>query len=163
MANAVRLMAGGKLHANAAKLLSETAVQAYAGANTHAGAETFNGTVTLNTGLDMNANASITVAFGSATEAGASATINAMAGLITTSALTDAADAVHSISLNNTFIGNGDVVLVMPPVGGTLTVGAPVITSVVASAQHATIQVTNAATAAFNGTLKIPFLVLKSG
>lgn len=89
-------------------------------------------------------------------------TINDLMGLITTESLSTSAAGEQAIALTNSKIAAGD--LVFATVGlGTATEGTPGIASVTTAAGSATITVTNFhATQAFNGTLKVGFMVVKA-
>lgn len=87
-------------------------------------------------------------------------TINAAAGVITTESLTTAAGSSQAITLTNSFIASTDMLFVHQN-GGTSTTGTLEINSVPGSGS-ATITLTNRhASAAFNGTFILAFLVVK--
>lgn len=96
---------------------------------------------------------------GTATSTAGAATINAQTGLITTEALTTAAAATYTMTLTNSTITAGSIVLVT--VGkGTATTGEPVVQFVTPAAGSCVILIRNvAAAAALNGTIKIGFKV----
>jgi hypothetical protein len=90
------------------------------------------------------------------------ATLSKAAGVITTEALSTAAAASYTLTLTNTAVAVGDQVLASVALG-TATTGTPVITSVKEGAGSVVIIVKNIdASAAFNGTLRIKFAVLKN-
>lgn len=93
--------------------------------------------------------------------AGAATLNNAGAGVITTEALTTAAAANFTETLTNNMIAATDIVLVS--VGnGTNSAGTPVLTTVTPGSGSVVIVIKNDhATNAFNGTLKISFVVVK--
>jgi hypothetical protein len=97
-----------------------------------------------------------------ATASSGAATLNKMSGVITTEALTTAGLADYTLTLTNSDIAVGDVVLAS--IGnGTNTAGDPVQGAVTPGAGSAVIVVRNAhATAALNGTLIVGFLVVKN-
>jgi hypothetical protein len=102
-------------------------------------------------------------AAGTATATGtttATATLNAGRGVITSAALTTAAAGTYVLTLTNSAILAGSVVLAS--VGyGTATTGSPAITHVDVSAGSVVINVQNLhASAALNGTIKIDFVVV---
>lgn len=89
------------------------------------------------------------------------ATLNQPSGIITTESLTTAAAAEYTLTLTNSKIAATDIVLAA--VGnGSSTTGTPGIGSATVSDGQVIITVSNdAASAAFNGTLKISFVVIK--
>lgn len=88
-------------------------------------------------------------------------TINKMAGVITTEALTTAAAGSQALTLTNNTIAAGDMVFVQWA-GGTSTGGTPIIKAV-AAAGSATITLYNKhASAAFDGTFILNFFVAKA-
>lgn len=92
----------------------------------------------------------------------ATATLNKSSGIITSAALTTAAAGTWVLTLTNSQIEAGDVVLAN--VGnGTNTDGAPVVCDVtVTGANTVVITVKNVhASTAFNGTITIGFAVIK--
>ena len=99
---------------------------------------------------------------GTATASGGAATLNNKAGVVTTESLNTAAAANYTLTLTNDQIAAADIVLVT--VGqGTNTGGTPVLTTVTpASGSVAIIVKNDHATTAFNGTLKISFIVVKA-
>lgn len=86
---------------------------------------------------------------------------NAGAGVITTESLTTAAGATFTETITDNMIAATDIVLAS--VGnGTNAAGSPAITTVTPGSGSVVIIVQNIhASAAFNGTLKISFLVIK--
>jgi len=98
-----------------------------------------------------------------ATAVAGAATLNKSSGIVTTEALTTAAGADYTLTLTNSKIAAGDIVLATVQ-DGTDTAGTPAITTAASGTGSATIIVQNVhATAAFNGTLKIGFAVFKAG
>jgi hypothetical protein len=90
------------------------------------------------------------------------ATLNKNAGVITSEALSTAAAAAYTLTLTNTAVAVGDQVLASVALG-TATSGTPVITSIKEGAGSVVIVVKNIdAAAAFNGTLRIKFAVIKN-
>lgn len=90
------------------------------------------------------------------------ATLNKAAGVVTTEALTTAAAASYILTLTNAAIAAADQVFVSVAFG-TGTTGVPVVTRVTPSSGSVVIVVRNIdASAAFNGTLKVAFAVLKN-
>lgn len=91
------------------------------------------------------------------------ATLNKSSGRITSEALTTAAGASYALTLTNSKIAAGDLVFASVQFG-TSTTGIPVISSVAESAGQVIIKVeNNDLAAAFNGTIKISFFVVKAG
>ena len=95
------------------------------------------------------------------TGATGTATLNKTSGKITTGALTTAAAATHVLTLTNSKIAPGDVVLVT--VGkGTTTTGTPTVGDVTPAGGSVVITIQNIhASAAFNGTLVIGYQIFK--
>lgn len=89
------------------------------------------------------------------------ATLNQPSGIITTESLTTAAAAEYTLTLTNSKIAATDIVLVA--VGnGSSTTGTPGIGSATVTDSQVVITVSNDhVSAAFNGTLKISFVVIK--
>ena len=97
-----------------------------------------------------------------ATASSGAATLNKMAGVVTSEALTTAAGAEYTLTLTDSDIAAADQVFASVS-NGTSTAGTPAIATVTPSAGQAVIVVQNIhATAAFNGTIKIAFAVLKN-
>lgn len=99
---------------------------------------------------------------GTVTGASNAATLQGGDGIITTESLTTAAGATFTETLTNGSIAVGDLVQVT--VGnGSNTGGTPALTTVTPAAGSVVIIVQNIhASAAFNGTLKIGFHVIKN-
>lgn len=98
------------------------------------------------------------------TVASGSATINAQRGVVTTASLTTATAAAHSFDLVNNKIGSTSQVIVTVA-NGTNTGGLPTPGVLdVGATGSATVRIVNAdsrpAGTAFNGTLKVNFIVL---
>ena len=95
-----------------------------------------------------------------ATATAGAATLSKPSGVVTSEALTTAAAATYTLTLTNTEIAATSQVLVS--VGnGTNSAGLPVLATVTPGAGSAVIVVRNAHAAdAFNGTIKITFVVL---
>jgi hypothetical protein len=90
-----------------------------------------------------------------------SVTCNADAGIITTVALTDAADASFTFTVgNNRVIGTDSMVLLTPIRTGLGTTGVAHVEVTNIQAASFDVTVTNVGTAVFNSQLKIQFLVL---
>jgi acyl-CoA synthetase (AMP-forming)/AMP-acid ligase II len=97
------------------------------------------------------------------TAASSAVTINDYSGVITTEDLTTAQNAVATVTMTNSKIAVGDVVLVTLG-NGTNTQGTPMLTTVTVTANTAVIKFANkhATSEAFNGTLRIGFVVVKA-
>lgn len=97
---------------------------------------------------------------GTGTTSSNAVTINAACGVITSESLTTAAGASQAITLTNSYIAATDMVFITQN-GGTSTTGSLEIKAVPA-AGSCTITLTNRhASAAFNGTFILAFLVVK--
>lgn len=97
-----------------------------------------------------------------ATATAGAATLNKNSGKITSEALTTAAAAEYTLTLTNSAIAAADHVFASVAYG-TATAGTPVITRIKPAAGSCTILVKNDhATAAFDGTIVISFLVVKA-
>jgi hypothetical protein len=90
------------------------------------------------------------------------ATLNKLAGVITSEALTTAAAATYTLTLTDSRIAAADQVFVS--VGnGTNSAGTPAVATVTPAPGSVVIVIRNAhASAALNGTLTIAFAVLKN-
>lgn len=96
-----------------------------------------------------------------ATAVAGAATLNKASGVITSEDLTTAADASYALTLTDSVIEAGDVVVASVQLG-TATEGTPQVVSVTVTASTAVIVVKNIhATQAFNGNIKIAFAVFK--
>ncbi len=97
---------------------------------------------------------------GTATAVAGAATVSKQRGVVTSEALTTAAAAAYTLTLTNTKIAAGDVVVASVQ-NGTNSQGIPVVGEVTPGAGSATIKVYNLhASLAFNGTIVISFVVL---
>jgi hypothetical protein len=107
--------------------------------------------------IDTTVYTSLNTATGTATSTAAAATINTQNGVITTEALTTAAGATYTMTLTNSYIKVGSVVLVS--VGkGTDTAGMPVVAFVTPAVGSAVIIIQNIhASNALNGTITLAF------
>src|SRR5690348_4962482 len=92
-------------------------------------------------------------ATGTATATSGAATLNKQAGVITTESLTTAQDASYTLTITNSRVGTGSIVLASVA-NGTNTQGTTVVTKVTPAAGSIVIIVTNkhASAQAFNGT-----------
>ncbi len=97
-----------------------------------------------------------------ATATAGAATLNKAAGKVTSEALTTAAGANYTLTISNSAIAAADQVLASVA-NGTSSAGAPVVSRVTPGAGTVAIVVRNVdASAAFNGTLVLSFLVVKN-
>lgn len=91
------------------------------------------------------------------------ATLNALAGKVTSEAITTAAAATYTLTLTNALIAAGDIVLVSLA-NGTNTQGIPVVGRVTPANGSVVVTVTNLhASQALNGTIVVAFQVTKAG
>jgi hypothetical protein len=100
---------------------------------------------------------------GAATAAAGAATLNARQGKITTEALTTAQNADYTLTLTNSQIAAGDIVLVSVA-NGTNTQGTPIFSRATPAAGSVVIVIANrhGTSQALNGTLVISFMVVKA-
>jgi hypothetical protein len=97
---------------------------------------------------------------GTGTEASNAVTINNLAGVITTSSLTVAGAATYVITLTNSYIATGSIVL-LSIAGGTNTATFNITSKVVSGSGSAVITLyNNTAATALNGTLILNFFVI---
>lgn len=97
-----------------------------------------------------------------ATATAGAATLSKMAGVVTSEGLTTAAAAAYTLTLTNTVIAATDLVFVSVA-NGTNSAGIPVVGRVTPGSGSCTILIENQHGAdAFNGTIKISFLVIKA-
>ncbi len=100
---------------------------------------------------------------GTAVSTVAAATINEQSGVITTEALTTAHATSYTMTLTNSLIAATSIVFATVQFGSATT-GEPVVGLITPGTGSATIEIKNvAASAAFNGTIKISFLVINPG
>lgn len=100
--------------------------------------------------------------FVSVTAAAQAATCDSLEGVVTSEVLSTAAGASYTLTLTNSEIAPGDMVLVNVGLG-TASAGQPVLGTVTPGAGSATIIITNrAAAAALNGTIVLWFRVIKA-
>src|SRR5271157_309345 len=97
-----------------------------------------------------------------ATASSGAATLNKMAGVITSESLTTAAGADYTLTLTNSDIAATDQVFASVALGSAAT-GTPAVATVAPGTTSVVIVIQNIhATAAFTGTLLISFLVVKN-
>lgn len=92
-----------------------------------------------------------------ATSTAAAATLNTIAGLVTTESLSTAAGATYPFVLTNSLLSTSVSAPMVRFSFKSCTAGQPAITSVVNGSGNCTITVTNIGTAAFNGTCLLAF------
>jgi len=93
------------------------------------------------------------------TSTAAACTVNKQSGVITTEALTTAAASSYTMTLTNSLITASSIVQATVW-NGTNSAGQPLVGRITPGSGSATIQIFNAhASAAFNGTIKISFVV----
>lgn len=99
---------------------------------------------------------------GTATASSSAATVSKQAGVVTSEALTTAAGAAETLTITNTLVAAGDIVMCSVK-NGTNTQGIPVVGAVTPGTGSFTVKVWNLhATEALNGTVKVTFLVCKA-
>lgn len=100
---------------------------------------------------------------GTGTASAAAATLNDLIGQVTSEALTTAQNAFYTLTLTNDKIAAGDLVFASVQ-DGTNTQGTPMIGKVQPAAGSCVIEVINkhASAEAFNGTIKVNFMVVKA-
>jgi hypothetical protein len=95
---------------------------------------------------------------GTATATAGAATLNRASGVLTTEALTTAAGANYTLTLTNSEVVAGDIVLAAVN-NGTNSAGDPVVSRIAPGNGTVVFIVRNAhASAAFNGTLQVRFV-----
>lgn len=99
---------------------------------------------------------------GTATATSGAATLNKIAGVVTSESLTTAAGATYTLTVTDSAIAATDIVFASVALG-TATTGMPAVTTVTPAAGSLVIIVQNiAASAALNGTIKIAFAAIKT-
>lgn len=99
---------------------------------------------------------------GTANASALAATVNKMAGVVTTNSVTTANGDSFNLTITNSVVATNDIVLCSVE-NGTNSAGSPVIGLVTVNAGSFVVQVHNIhASADFNGTLKISFVVFKT-
>jgi hypothetical protein len=113
------------------------------------------GTVTVTGGLKQ--------VIGAAAATAGAATLAALQGKVTSEALVTAQNAIYTLTLTNSQIAAGDIVLASVS-NGTNTQGSPVVTRISPAAGSVVILVANlhASAQAFNGTIVVSFMVIKA-
>lgn len=122
----------------------------------------WDGTTVTASGLITGGSAKLGTGTKTATATTGAATLAKSAGVITSEALTTAAAAAYTLTLTNSTIAAADQVFVSVQ-NGTNTAGVPLVSTVTPAAGSVAIKIHNGhATDAFNGTIKIAFMVLKN-
>lgn len=106
-----------------------------------------------------------TINYGTSTSAAGAVTLNARAGVITTETITTTGQSVYTLTITNSQVTAGDLVLGTIQ-NGSNTTGIATLMSVVPSAGVLTVKIGNAATTATNafaGSLKFSFVNLGPG
>lgn len=110
----------------------------------------------------FNLSGGVVIDNSTATATAGAATLNANAGVVTSEGVTTAAGAAYTLTLTNNKIAATDLVFASVA-NGTNSAGIPVVGTVTPGSGSVVIKVENQhGTNAFNGTLKIAFLVIKS-
>lgn len=95
------------------------------------------------------------------TSAAGAITLNAQSGTITTESVSTAAAAIYTLTVTNNKVAANDIVMVSVA-NGTNSAGDPTVLRITPAAGSVVITIKNThATNAFNGTLKIAFMVFK--
>jgi hypothetical protein len=118
------------------------------------------GTV-ISTGLATDGSLKLDTGTKTATATAGAATLNKSSGIVTSEALTTAAGSTYTLTLTNSAVAAGDII--MATIDSNGTAGIPHLTSVKSTANTITFIVTNIdGSAAFNAAIKIAFAVLKA-
>lgn len=116
---------------------------------------TMDGTLTFGAGGAINADTS------TATASGGTATLNKMAGKVTTNTMTTSPLNAFTLTLLNSTIAAGDIVLAT--IGNFSTAGIPILIQTTPSSGACTFGIFNADSSnSFNGTVVVSFLVIKA-
>lgn len=119
-------------------------------------------TGTFTSGTIRPTNIDLATGIDSSTGSGTSSsvTMNAVAGKVVTPSMTSLAGAVHIITITNSFVASGDLVLTSME---SNSAGTPILQQTVVGSGTITITIYNAhATVAFNSTARVTFLVIKA-
>lgn len=106
----------------------------------------------------LNADSGTTTASG--TGGTSTATLSKMAGIITTDAITTAAGATHTMTITNTLVASGDLVLVWLVGGANTKPGTQI--EALAGSSAITVKIKNNNAAAIDGTVIFGFMVVKA-
>ena len=111
--------------------------------------------------LALGTGATIAPDGGTASATAGAATLNHQTGVITSESLTTAAGSTYTLTLTNSKIAAGSVVMAQATLGGA-TAGTPHVTKITPGSGSVTIVVANIhASAALNGTILVAFQVVK--
>lgn len=120
---------------------------------------TMNGTLTFNAGGAINSDSGTATATG--TGSSGSATVNKMAGKVTTTSMTTGPVNSYSLTISNSTVASGDIVLAV--LNAINTNGIPMVIKAEAGSGSISITIFNADTvSSFNGTVVVSFLVIKA-
>jgi hypothetical protein len=122
-------------------------------ANTWTGAQTFS------TGIVFGAGSTLDADSGTVTLSTNAGTLSKMAGVITTEALTTAAGSAQALTITNTLCAATSIVLVTRS-GGTSAAGTPIIKAVPGAGSFVITLDNKHASAAFDGTFVLSFLLI---
>jgi len=120
------------------------------------------GQITVKNGgkLRLEGGAALEVESGAVTLSSNAGTLSKLAGKITTESLSTAAGAAATLTITNTKVAAGDIILLTRN-GGTSANGTPVMRAVPGAGSFVITLDNKHASAAFNGTFIIGFLVIK--
>jgi hypothetical protein len=117
---------------------------------------TFSGPVRSEAGF-LNGSTTATL---TATATAGAATLSQPAGVVTSEAITTAAAAAYTLTITNTLVTTSSIVMASVSFG-TSTTGVPLLSRVTPTANTITVVVQNGhASAAFNGTIKVAFVIV---
>lgn len=125
------------------------------------GAQTLNGVKTFGGGIAFGAGATLDADSGTVTLSSNAGTISKMAGVITTESLSTAAAGAQALTITNTLCAATDIVLITR-LGGTSAGGTPIFKAVPGSGSFVITVDNKHASAAFDGTFIIGFLLIKA-
>lgn len=126
------------------------------------GLTNWNGDTVTATGLISGGALQVDTGTKTASATAGAATLNKDSGKITTESLTTAAGATYTLTLTSGSITANDLVFASVAFGSA-SAGMPIVTSVAPASNSVVITILNGhASAAFNGTLKISYLVVKA-
>lgn len=128
------------------------------GANTLPGVQTISGTLTFSAGAKIDVDSGTVTASG--TGGTSTATLSKMAGIVTTDAITTASSGSHVMTITNTLVAAGDIIIGSLVGGSNTRVGVQI--ELVAGSNTITATIKNANASAINGTVIFSFLVLKA-
>lgn len=118
-------------------------------------------TLTVTNQVVFGAGATLDADSGTVTLSSNAGTLSKMAGVITTESLTTAAGASQALTITNTLVASTDLILLSRG-GGSNSAGSPLMRVVPGTGSFVVTLDNVHASAAFNGTFKIAYLVLKA-